>query len=82
MGKGERQEKMYNQALHHTEMDLDKIDINAEPPIEEPARQYYFIAKCREWVEGFERKAGRCPSFFTQPDGCQMNTEVEIKKAA
>lgn len=79
MGKGERQEKIYNQALHHTEMDLDKIDINAEPPIEEPVRQYYFIAKCREWVEGFERKAGRCPSFFTQTFGCQMNARDSEK---
>ena len=28
----------------YQEIDLDKIDINAEPPIEEPARQYYFMA--------------------------------------
>ena len=28
------------------EINLDKIDINAESPTEEPARQYYFMAKC------------------------------------
>ena len=54
------------------EMDLDKININAEPPTEEPARQYYFMAKCREWVRAFERKNGRRPTAFTQTFGCQM----------
>ena len=38
------------------EIGLGQIDINAEPPIEEPARQYYYMAKCREWVREFERK--------------------------
>ncbi len=55
------QEKMNNEATHHNEIYLDKIDINAEPPAEEPARQYYFMAKCREWVKGFEQKNGRLP---------------------
>ena len=51
------------------EIDLDKIDIHAEPPAGEPARQYYFMAKCREWVREFEKKNGRRPFFFTQTFG-------------
>ena len=58
--------------MYH-EIDLDKIDRNSEPPTEEPARQYYFMAKCREWVREFEQKHGRRPCFFAQTFGCQMN---------
>ncbi len=63
----------------HNEIDLDKIEISAEPPAEEPARQYYFMAKCREWVREFERKNGRRPTAFTQTFGCQMNARDSEK---
>lgn len=63
----------------YNEINLDKIDINAQPPIEEPARQYYYIAKCQEWVREFERKNGRRPSFLTQTFGCQMNARDSEK---
>ncbi len=65
----------------YQEIDLDKIDIHAEPPIEEPARQYYYMAKCREWVRGLERKNGRRPTAFTQTFGCQMNARDSEKLA-
>ncbi len=63
----------------YQEIDLDKIDIHAEPPTEEPARQYYFMAKCRKWVEGFEQKNSRRPCFCTQTFGCQMNARDSEK---
>lgn len=62
--KGKKSREMYN------EIDLDIIDINSEPPTEEPFRQYYFMAKCREWVLEFEQKNGRRPLAFTQTFGC------------
>ena len=43
----------------YNEIDLDKIEINAEPPEEEPARQYYFIAKCRKYVKEESERLGR-----------------------
>ncbi len=58
--------EMYN------DIDFDKIDINAKPPAQEPDRQYYYIAKCRGWVQEFEQKNGRRPCFFTQTFGCPM----------
>lgn len=79
--KGKSQEKMYNEDLHHDKIDLKKIDVNAEPPAEEPARQYYFMAKCREWVEDFGRKNGRRPSACVQTFGCQMNARDSEKLA-
>ncbi|MCI9502807.1 MAG: tRNA (N6-isopentenyl adenosine(37)-C2)-methylthiotransferase MiaB [Hungatella sp.] len=63
----------------HNEIDLDKIDINLKPPTEEPFRQYYFMARCREWVREFERKNGRRPTAFTQTFGCQMNAKDSEK---
>ncbi len=63
----------------YNEIDLDKIDISKEPPTDEPARQYYFMAKCREWVREFEKKNGRRPFFFTQTFGCQMNARDSEK---
>lgn len=63
----------------HNEIDLSKIDLNSEPPTEEPARQYYFMAKCRKWAWEFEQKNGRRPCFFTQTFGCQMNARDSEK---
>ena len=31
-------------------LDLDKIDLSAEAPVQEPERQYYFMAKLRALV--------------------------------
>ncbi len=63
----------------YNEIDLDKIDIHAEPPTEEPARQYYFMAKCREWVNAFAQKNGRAPTFHVTTFGCQMNARDSEK---
>lgn len=65
----------------HKEMNLNKIDINSAPPAEEPARQYYFMAKCREWVNDFERKNGRFPRACVVNFGCQMNARDSEKLA-
>ena len=63
----------------YNEIDLDKIDIAAEPPTEEPARQYYFMAKCREWVRRFEQENGRLPKACVTTFGCQMNARDSEK---
>jgi len=70
---------MDQEALHHKGIDLDRIDINVEPPMEEPARQYYFMAKCRQWVRAFKQKNGRCPTASIQTFGCQMNARDSEK---
>ncbi len=61
---------MYNEASHHKKTDLDRINITQEPPREEPARQYYFMAKCREHVKAFEQKNGRPPRACVTTFGC------------
>ncbi len=57
----------------YNEINLDKIDINAKPPIEEPERQYYFIAKCRQYTKRFYEEKGRPPKACVVNFGCQMN---------
>ena len=62
-------------------MNLNTIDKNAAPPTEEPARQYYFMAKCRQYVKEIEEASGRRPTFFIQTFGCQMNARDSEKLA-
>lgn len=63
----------------YNEIDLDKIDLNSEPPTNEPERQYYFMAKCRERVKDFEQKNGRFPKACVVNMGCQMNARDSEK---
>ena len=54
---------------------LAGIDITKEPPTEEPARQYYFIKKCREIVKKKSDEIGRPLTACSVTFGCQMNAE-------
>ena len=63
------------------EIDLDKIEINAEPPEEEPARQYYFMAKCRKYVKEESERLGRPLFAAVRTFGCQMNAKDSEKLA-
>ncbi len=60
-------------------IDFDKIDLTLPPPEQEPERQYYFAAKCRQWVEDFKEKNGRAPTACIQTFGCQMNARDSEK---
>ncbi|MCI9539494.1 MAG: tRNA (N6-isopentenyl adenosine(37)-C2)-methylthiotransferase MiaB [Lachnospiraceae bacterium] len=60
-------------------IDLDKIDINLAPPLEEPDRQYYFMAKCRKLIRESGQKNGRFPTACIQTFGCQMNSRDSEK---
>lgn len=63
----------------YQEIDLDQIDVRQEPPLEEPGRQYYFMAKCRQALQAMEAELGRKPTFFVQTFGCQMNARDSEK---
>ena len=66
--------------MYH-EIDLEKIDLNSALPTEEPDRQYYYMAKCREWVKNFQQKNGHLPKSFVVNMGCQMNARDSEKLA-
>ncbi len=66
--------------MNYMDIDFDRIDLTKEP-VKEPERQYYFIAKCREWVKARTIEAGRPLTFITQTFGCQMNAKDSEKLA-
>lgn len=57
------------------------VDLTQEPPIEEPQRQYYFMAKAAKYVEAESKDAGRQLTYFVQNFGCQMNARDAEKLA-
>lgn len=63
----------------YNEIDLTQININSKPPKEEPQRQYYFMAKCRQYTEQFFTEHGRFPTAHVQNYGCQMNARDSEK---
>ncbi len=63
----------------YNEINLDNIDLRQEPPLEEPARQYYFMAECRQYTKRFFEENGRLPSASVHTFGCQMNARDSEK---
>lgn len=66
------EEKQFEQAIRH-------IDIDAPAPLDEPMRQYYYIKKCRQYVETVSKKLKRQPSYRVETFGCQMNARDSEK---
>lgn len=62
-------------------IDLNKISAAGEAPVNEPERQYYFMAKLKEWVKQKSEELGRPLTFITQTFGCQMNAKDSEKLA-
>ena len=60
-------------------INLDQIDISVVAPLEEPQRQYYFMAKMRALVLEEEKRLGRPLRVFNLVVGCQMNAKDSEK---
>lgn len=60
-------------------IDFESIDLTLPAPAEEPARQYYFIAKAKEFVKKQEEEIGRKLTFCVTTFGCQMNARDSEK---
>ncbi len=60
-------------------IDFDNIDLTQNPPQEEPERQYYYIAKARQYVQEKSKKKGRPLTFCVNTFGCQMNARDSEK---
>lgn len=58
---------------------LGDIDLNEDAPVEEPARQYYFIAKARKYITEISAKLGRPLFSHVETFGCQMNARDSEK---
>lgn len=58
---------------------LKDIDLSAEAPKEEPQRQYYYMAKAREYVKQLSNRLGHAPTCHIATFGCQMNARDSEK---
>lgn len=63
----------------YNNFDINNIDLTKEPPVDEPIRQWYFIAKCIEMVKSKSEELGRPLLFSIQTFGCQMNSRDSEK---
>lgn len=60
-------------------IDLTKYDLTIPAPVEEPERQYYFMAKAKGYVEKLTKELGRKPTCCVTTFGCQMNSRDSEK---
>ncbi|MDE7007504.1 MAG: tRNA (N6-isopentenyl adenosine(37)-C2)-methylthiotransferase MiaB, partial [Lachnospiraceae bacterium] len=63
----------------YDEINFEKIDLSLEPPVKEPERQYYFIAKLRQYVESEKKRLHRPITSAVITFGCQMNARDSEK---
>lgn len=55
------------------------IDLKNQPPVEEPARQEYFMEKAKVMVAAFSEELGRPLTCCINTFGCQMNSRDSEK---
>lgn len=59
------------------EISLDLVDIDVKAPEFEPNRQFYFMAKARDYVKRKSAELGRPMTFFTQTFGCPIDEKSQ-----
>lgn len=60
---------------------INSVDLSGQAPLIEPDRQYYYIAKFRNYIEGVICDLGRKPTCCVTTFGCQMNSRDSEKLA-
>jgi tRNA-2-methylthio-N6-dimethylallyladenosine synthase len=65
--------RMYNT------IDLQNIDLSADAPVQEPERQYYYIAKLQRMVQAKSEELGHPLTACIKTFGCQMNARDSEK---
>ncbi len=65
--------------LQEIEKILETIDLSGQPPVKEPDRQYYYLKKCRGYVEEEAAQLGRPLTACVTTFGCQMNARDSEK---
>ena len=60
-------------------VDLDTINLNNEPPIDDTARQFYYMAGCKKIIEAKKKEKNRELTACVKTFGCQMNARDSEK---
>ena len=58
---------------------IENVNLEDTAPLEEPARQYYFIEKAKKYVAAMSEKLGRPLTADVTTFGCQMNSRDSEK---
>lgn len=58
---------------------IAQIDTTQSIPADETQRQYYYMAKAREYVKSLAGELGHAPTFCVTTFGCQMNARDSEK---
>ena len=58
---------------------IEIVKLVENAPLEEPARQYYFMEKAKEYVAEMSEKLGRPLTACVTTFGCQMNSRDSEK---
>jgi tRNA-2-methylthio-N6-dimethylallyladenosine synthase len=66
--------------MNMLDYELDHIDLTREPE-QEPERQWYYIAKCRDAIKARSEALGRPLTYCITTFGCQMNSRDSEKIA-
>lgn len=72
-------EKDFNLLAPDIELRLQEAAMQAEPPVAEPERQFYYIGKARELVRQRSQELGRPLTAGIVTMGCQMNARDSEK---
>lgn len=62
-------------------IDFDKLNVTGNPPLDETQKQYYYIARAKEYVQKMSDDLGRSLRFAVVTFGCQMNARDSEKLA-
>ncbi len=60
-------------------INLEEIDLTAPVPTKEVERQYYYMAKAKQYVKELSNKLGHKPTCCVTTFGCQMNARDSEK---
>ena len=64
--------KVDDDIMYENRIEFDKMDFTQEPPVEEPQRQYYYIARARAYVKAESERLGRPLTCVVTTFGCPI----------
>ena len=59
------------------ELDFSNVNTDITAPDFEPNRQYYFMAKLKNWFQAECKMYGRTLTYHVETFGCQMNVVTQ-----
>lgn len=66
-------------SYNEIEKKVNDIDVYGNIPEDEKMRQYFYMAKCKEWLKNMEIETGRKLTACVNTFGCQMNARDSEK---